>query len=193
MFKRLYAFIITLSQSRHAPWALAAVAFAESSVFPIPPDALLAPMALAAPKKAWRYAAIATAGSVIGGMLGYGIGALLFDTLGQWLIHLYGYAEKMEALRETYQRWGALVILVKGFTPIPFKLVTIASGLLGYNFPLFVLLSIVTRGGRFFLLAAALNHFGDPLRLALEKHFAAFIISLIVIVIGGFFLAAHLF
>jgi membrane protein YqaA with SNARE-associated domain len=191
VFKRFYDYIIALSQSPQAPYALAAVAFAESSVFPIPPDVILAPMSLAEPKKAWRFALIATLASVCGGMLGYAIGALLYDTVGQWLIHVYGYADKAAALKETYARWGALVILVKGITPIPFKLVTIVSGLLGYNFPLFVLLSLFTRGGRFFLLAAALNHFGDPLRIALERHFAVFLASMAAIVVIGFYLAAH--
>ena len=193
MFKGLYDRIIALSQSRRAPYALAAIAFAESSVFPIPPDVILAPMSLAAPKKAWTYALIATIASVLGGIVGYGIGALLFDTLGQWLIHVYGYGDRMAALKETYAKWGALVILIKGLTPIPFKLVTIVSGLLGYNFPLFVLLCLITRGGRFFLLAGALNHFGDPLRLALERHFAAFIILMGVTVVVGFYLASHVF
>ena len=192
MFKRLYDYLIELAQSPRAPYALAALAFAESSVFPVPPDVILAPLSLAEPKKAWRFAAIATAASVLGGMLGYAIGALLYDTVGQWLIHLYGYADKAAALKETYARWGALVILVKGLTPIPFKLVTIVSGLLGYNFPLFVLLSVITRGGRFFLLAAALNHFGDPLRIALERHFAVFLASMATIVVVGFFVAAYI-
>jgi len=191
MFKRLYDWLIRVSESPQAPYALAAIAFAESSVFPIPPDVILAPMSLAQPKKAWRYALICTVASVLGGIVGYGIGALLFDTVGQWLIHVYGYADRMAALKETYARWGALVILVKGLTPIPFKLVTIVSGLLGYNFPLFVLLSLITRGGRFFLLAGALNHFGDPLRIALERHFAAFIVIMALIVVVGFYLAAH--
>jgi membrane protein YqaA with SNARE-associated domain len=193
MFDRLYKWILSLSESQHAPWALAAVAFAESSFFPIPPDVILAPMSLAKPKLAWRYAAICTVASVVGGMLGYAIGALLYDTLGQWLINLYGYDQKMAALKETYARWGALVILIKGLTPIPFKLVTIVSGLLGYNFPLFVLLSIVTRGGRFFILAAALNHFGDPLRVALERHFAVFLGLILVSIVAGFFIATRMF
>ena len=193
MFKRLYDWLIRLSASPQAPYALGVIAFLESSVFPIPPDVILAPMSLAQPKKAWRYALICTVASVLGGIVGYGIGALLFDTLGQWLIHVYGYADRMAALKETYARWGALVILLKGLTPIPFKLVTIVSGLLGYNFPLFVLLSLITRGGRFFLLAGALNHFGDPLRIALERHFAAFIVSMAAIIVVGFYLAAHVF
>jgi membrane protein YqaA with SNARE-associated domain len=192
MFKRLYDWMLSVSESRHAPYALAAVAFAESSFFPIPPDVILIPMSLATPRRAWRYAAIATIASVAGGVLGYGIGALLFDTIGQWLIHLYGYADRMAALKETYARWGALVILIKGLTPIPYKLVTIVSGLLGYNFALFVLLSLLTRGARFFLLAGALNRFGDPLKAALERHFAVFIGGLAVIVVLGFWIAAKM-
>jgi membrane protein YqaA with SNARE-associated domain len=193
MFKGLYSRIIALSESAHAPYALAVVAFAESSFFPVPPDVILAPMSLAKPRLAWRYAAIATIASVIGGIVGYGIGALLFDTVGQWLIHVYGYGDRVAALKETYARWGALVILIKGLTPIPYKLVTIVSGLLGYNFALFVALSVVTRGARFFLLAGALNHFGDPLRLALERHFAAFLGLIAVLVVAGFIIAARVF
>jgi membrane protein YqaA with SNARE-associated domain len=192
MFKRLYQWILSLAESEHAPFALAAVAFAESSFFPIPPDVILIPMSLAAPRRAWRFAAIATVASVVGGMVGYGIGALLFDTLGQWLIHLYGYADKMAALKETYAHWGALVILIKGLTPIPYKLVTIVSGLLGYNFALFVLLSVVTRGARFFILAGALNWFGDPLRLALERHFALFLGLIAITIVVGFWIAARM-
>jgi membrane protein YqaA with SNARE-associated domain len=193
MFKSLYRWILSLAESPQAPFALAAVAFAESSFFPIPPDVILIPMSLATPRLALRYAAIATVASVTGGMVGYGIGALLYDTLGQWLIHLYGYADKMAMLKETYAQWGALVILVKGLTPIPYKLVTIVSGLLGYNFAIFVGLSIVTRGARFFLLAGALTRFGDPLRIAMERHFALFCGLIAITIVAGFWVAAKMF
>jgi membrane protein YqaA with SNARE-associated domain len=191
MFQRLYQRLLSLSASPHAPWALAAVAFAESSFFPIPPDVMLIPMSLANPRRALRYAAIATVASVVGGAVGYAIGALLFDTIGHRLIDLYGYADRMAALKATYARWGALVILVKGMTPIPYKLVTIVSGLLGYNFALFLLLSVVTRGARFFIVAGALNWFGDPLRAVLERHFAAFLALLAATVVVGFWIAAR--
>src|SRR5580704_6409187 len=192
MFKRLYQWILSLAESEHAPYALAAVAFAESSFFPIPPDVILIPMSLATPRRAWRYAAIATAASVLGGMVGYGIGALLYDTLGQWLINLYGYADRMAALKESYAKWGALIILLKGLTPIPYKLVTIVSGLLGYNFAIFLALSLVTRGARFFILAGALNWFGDPLRVALERHFALFLGLIAITIVIGFWIAARM-
>jgi membrane protein YqaA with SNARE-associated domain len=191
MFKRLYQWVLSLSESPRAPAALAIIAFAESSFFPIPPDLILVPMSLARPERAWRYAAICTVASVAGGILGYAIGALLYDTIGQWLIHAYGYGDRVAALKETYARWGALVILLKGLTPIPYKLVTIVSGLLGYNFAIFVLLSIITRGARFFILAGALNLFGDTLKVALERHFALFMGIIAVTIVAGFWIAAR--
>ncbi len=193
MFKRLYHWTLSLAESPHAAWALAMVAFAESSFFPLPPDIILIPMALAKPGKALFYAGVCTVASVLGGMLGYAIGALLYDTVGKWLIGLYGYGDKLEALRAFYAEWGWAFILVKGLTPIPFKLVTIVSGLLGYSFPLFVLLSCVTRGARFFLVAGVLNRWGEPIRAALEKHFAIFMALILACVVGGFALAAKMF
>ena len=193
MLDSLYSRIKALAQSPHAEASLAAVAFAESSFFPIPPDVLLAPMALAHPRRAWRFALVATVASVLGGMLGYAIGAALYDSLGLWLVNLYGYGAKMEALKQTYAQWGWLVILVKGVTPIPYKLVTITSGLLGYNFPLFVALSVVTRGARFFLVAGALNWFGEPLREAMERNFAAVLGGFAALVVVGFIIAVKVF
>jgi membrane protein YqaA with SNARE-associated domain len=192
MFKRLYHWTLSLAESPRATWALAAVAFAESSFFPIPPDTLLVPMSVAKPHKAWHYALICTIASVVGGIVGYGIGYLLFETVGQWLINLYGYGSKMEQVKEAYDKWGALLILVKGVTPIPYKLVTIVSGLLHYNFWLFVLLSAITRGARFFLLAGAMNLFGDKIRHLLEHYFGLFLVLLVVFVIFGFWAAARL-
>ena len=193
MFNSLYARVAALSTSPRAEPALAAVAFAESSFFPVPPDLLLAPMALAQPRRAWRFAFIATVASVLGGMVGYAIGAFLYDTVGQWLVNLYGYHDKMEALKQTYATWGWLVILVKGVTPIPYKLVTITSGALGYNFPLFVALSVLTRGARFFLVAGALNWFGDPLREAMERNFAVFVGAFAALIVVGFVIALRAF
>ena len=189
MSSSLYAKVQALAESRHAEASLAAIAFAESSFFPVPPDALLAPMALAKPARAWRFALIATVASVIGGALGYAIGALLYDTVGQWLINAYGYAARMEALKATYAEWGWLVILIKGVTPIPYKLVTITSGLLGYNFPLFIALSVLTRGARFFLVAGALNFFGEPIRAAMERNFALVLGAFLALVVVGFVVA----
>ena len=193
MFDTLYDRVKALAQSRHAEAALGAVAFAESSFFPIPPDVLLAPMALAQPTRALRYALIATVASVLGGMLGYAIGAFLYDTIGERLINLYGYGAKMDALKATYAQWGWLVILAKGVTPIPYKLVTITSGLLSYNFPLFVALSVLTRGARFFLVAGALHWFGEPVRVAMERNFAAVLGGFAALVVVGFVVALRVF
>ncbi|WP_330082481.1 YqaA family protein [Methylocystis iwaonis] len=191
--KKLYDWTMSLAASKHAPLALGAIAFAESSFFPVPPDVILVPMTLAEPKKAWYFALLCTIASVAGGALGYAFGALFYDTIGLWLINLYGYTEKMESLRAFYAQWGAIFILVKGLTPIPYKLVTIVSGLLAYNFPLFIVLSFITRGARFFILAAAINHFGDAIRLKLESHFGLFVGVMAAIVVGGFALAAKMF
>ncbi len=192
MLKSLYNWTLSLAESRYAPFALAIIAFAESSFFPIPPDAILVPMSLAKPKRAWLYAGICTVASVLGGVLGYVIGAYFYQTIGKWLIDLYGYGPKMDALRALYAQWGALLILVKGFTPIPFKLVTIISGLLDYPFIPFVLLSILTRGARFFALALLLNRFGDTIKDWLERYFGLFILLLGITIILGFWIATHL-
>ncbi|WPP03248.1 YqaA family protein [Methylocella tundrae] len=192
MFQKLYRWTLTLAESRHAPLALGIIAFAESSFFPVPPDVILVPMSIARPAKAWTYALICTLGSVLGALLGYAIGALLFETVGKWLIHLYGYGARVDEMRELYAKWGWAVILVKGFTPIPFKLVTITSGLLAYSLPLFVLLSLMTRGARFFALALLLKYYGEPIKDLLDRFFAWFLLILVIIVILGFWIATHL-
>ncbi len=156
MFQRLYRWTLTLAESPHAPWALGVIAFAESSFFPVPPDAILIPMSIARPKNSWTYALICTLGSVAGALLGYAIGALLFETVGKWLINLYGYGARAwtRCARSTPIGAGPLILL-KGLTPIPFKIVTITSGLLSYNLPLFVILCFVTAGRALFLAGAA--------------------------------------
>jgi membrane protein YqaA with SNARE-associated domain len=186
MFRRMYDWTISLSQRPSAPYALGAVSFAESSFFPIPPDVVLAPMALARPDKAYRYALICTVASVIGGLLGYMIGALFMDTVGQWLIAVYGGKEKIDGLLALYREWGALLILIKGLTPIPYKFVTIASGAAGYDLFWFVVLSIITRGARFYLVAGLLNKFGGPIKAIMDKHAGLIVTLLLVALIGGF-------
>jgi membrane protein YqaA with SNARE-associated domain len=191
MFQKLYRWTLSLAKSRHAPLALGAIAFAESSFFPVPPDVILIPMSIARPKSAWVYALICTVGSVAGGLLGYAIGALLFETVGKWLIEFYHLGARFEELRLSSQQWFWAVILLKGLTPIPFKLVTITSGLLAYSLPIFIILSIITRGARFFALALLLQRYGEPINRLLDKYFAWFLIGLVLIVIVGFWLAAR--
>jgi membrane protein YqaA with SNARE-associated domain len=169
MFRALYDWTLRLAGHRHADRYMAAVSFAESSFFPIPPDVMLVPMILARREQAYRIAAICTIFSILGGMLGYCIGYFLYDTVGQWLMRIYGMEGKALALKAWYDEWGAAVILIKGLTPIPFKLVTIASGIFHFNFALFVLAATVTRAARFFLIAYLLKKFGAPVQTFIEK------------------------
>ncbi len=187
--KRLYRWTLGLAEKPSAPWALGLIAFAESSFFPVPPDVILIPMSLARPKRAWLYALICTIGSVLGALLGYAIGALLYNTLGQWLIHLYGYGARVAELKALFAHWGWAVILLKGLTPIPFKIVTITCGLLSYNLPLFVLLCTITRGARFFILAVLMNLFGETIKGLLERYFGVFMLALAALVVIGFYIA----
>src|SRR5262249_41343066 len=143
MLRKMYDWCVNAAGKPYATWLLGLVSFVESSFFPIPPDAMLIPMGLAHPKRAFFYATVCTITSVAGGVLGYAIGALLYDSVGQWLIQLYGYGQKIEAFREAYREWGAWIILIKGLTPIPYKIVTITSGLAAYPLVPFILLSIV--------------------------------------------------
>src|SRR6201990_2896240 len=169
MLRRIYDWCIAAADKPYALWIIGAVAFAESSFFPVPPDVMLIPMSLARPQRAWLYAGVCTAASVLGGILGYAIGALLYDSIGQWVIQLYGYGDKVEAFRAGYAEYGAWIILLKGLTPIPYKLVTITSGFANYNIWLFIGLSLIARGGRFFLVAVVLNRYGLWIRETLEK------------------------
>jgi membrane protein YqaA with SNARE-associated domain len=169
MLRRMYDWCIASADKPYALWMLGIVSFAESSFFPVPPDVMLAPMSLAQPKKAWLFALVCTITSVAGGVLGYAIGALLYDSVGGWIIQLYGMGDKVEAFRESYAEWGAWIILGKGLTPIPYKLVTITSGFAGYNLFLFILFSIITRGARFFILAFLFNRYGPAAREIIEK------------------------
>ena len=191
MLRRLYAWIMRLAEGPHALLALIAVAFAESSFFPVPPDTLLVPMVLAQRRRAMTLALWCTAASVVGGMFGYWIGALLYDSLGKWIVNFYGYGNSIETFRETYAAWGAWIILLKGMTPIPYKLVTIASGFAGYNFALFVLLSIITRGVRFFLVAGVLSRYGEPIRGILEKRLEAVALATVVLIVSGFVIVKY--
>lgn len=193
MLRPLYNWTMRLAEGRHAVKALGAISFAESSFFPIPPDVVLIPVVLANRDQAFRIAAWCTFTSVLGGILGYFIGAFLYESLGQWLISLYGYADKLEEFRALYRAYGAWIILIKGLTPIPYKLVTIASGLAGYNFMWFVILSVITRGVRFFVIAALLKFYGEPIRAFIEKRLELVTIIFLVILVGGFVAVKYLF
>ena len=190
MLRSLYDAVLRLSERKSAPWYMGAVSFAESSFFPVPPDAMLVPMALARPDRAYFLAAVCTVSSVLGGLLGYAIGALLYDSVGQWIIAIYGYGDRIEEFRAAYAHYGAWIILIKGLTPIPYKLVTIASGFSGYDLLSFTVLSAITRGVRFFALAFLLNRWGDQARHFIEKRLGMVTLALALIIVGGFVIAA---
>jgi membrane protein YqaA with SNARE-associated domain len=192
MLRRVYDWCIAAAYKPYALWLMGLVSFVESSVFPIPPDTMLIPMSLARPEKAWTYATVCTFTSVAGGVLGYVIGAYLYDTIGHWLIQMYGYGDKVEAFRELYAKWGTWIILIKGLTPIPYKIVTITSGFAGYNIWLFILCSVVARGGRFFVVAVLLNRYGDLIRAELEKRLGLWVAVLAIILLLGFYIAYRL-
>lgn len=191
IIRSMYDWALRQAEGPYASFVLFAIAFAESSFFPIPPDVLLLPMALANREKAWRYAAICTLASVLGGLLGYAIGAYLYDTLGQWIITTYHMQDAFQRFHDEFNKWGVYVILAKGLTPIPFKLVTIASGVAALPLVPFVLASIVTRALRFYLVAGLAWKFGEPVRTFIEKYLNWVALGVLVVIIFGFWLVLH--
>ena len=192
VLQRLYDRTIELSTHRHALWVLAAVAFIESSVFPIPPDVLIIPMVLAARDKAWKIAAVCTVFSVLGGLAGYGIGFFLFDTIGQPLLDFYGYGDKFAKFQGYYNEWGAWIVGGAGLTPFPYKVITIASGVTQLDPFVFTVASVLSRGARFFIVAGLLWYFGQPIRVFIEANLGKLTIAFFVLLLGGF-LALKLF
>lgn len=186
MLRKLYDWTMGIAAKPNAERWLAGISFAESSFFPIPPDVVVVPMVLANRERAWRIAAICTVSSVLGGLFGYSIGYLLFETLGKQLIAFYGYTDGFDKFNALYAEYGAWVILIKGFTPIPFKLVTIASGVAHYNLLMFTLLSLITRGARFFLIAALLKKYGAPIQEFIEKRLTLVTSVFVIALVGGF-------
>jgi len=192
MLRRLYDWMMNLAASRRAPWGLGVLSFAEASFFPIPPDVMLAPMVLAKPERAYAYAALCTLASVLGGALGYYIGYELTG-LGQQILAITGGGkDSMAQYQCWYAQYGLGVILIKGLTPIPYKLVTIASGIAHFSFPVFMAASLVTRGARFFLVAAVVKRFGPAMLPVIERRLMAFAVGLIALLVVGLVLSHYL-
>ena len=183
--RRLYDWTLALAGKRHAVWALAAVAFAESSFFPIPPDLLLIPMVLARRAKAWLLAGVCTLFSVGGGLFGYAIGYYLFDAFGGPLLELWGNEEKLSIFERYRDEWGAWIVVAGGFTPLPYKLITIASGAGKLDIGVFILASLLARGLRFYIVAALLWQFGPPARAFIERHLGWVTLGAFVILIAA--------
>ncbi|WP_299624167.1 YqaA family protein [Pelagibius sp.] len=193
MLRRLYDWTMDLAGHRHALLALAVISFAESSVFPIPPDILIIPMVLAARHRAWLIATVCTLASVAGGLAGYAIGALLFDTVGQPIVEFYGYLDRYAEFQQGYEEWGAWIVAGAGFTPFPYKVITITSGVMNLDLMVFMIASVLSRGARFFLLAALLWYFGPPIRAFIERHLPLLATLFFVLLFGGFIAIRYLF
>ena len=187
MIRALYDWTLALAAHRHATWALAIVAFIESSVFPIPPDILLIPMIVARPSRAFLLAGICTLASTLGGLAGYLIGVFLFETVGLPVLSFYGMTDQFEVFRQTYNDWGVWAVLIAGVTPFPYKVITILSGATGLSLPVFMLASLIARGLRFFLVAALLWKFGAPIRDFIERRLGLMFTLAVLLMLGGFY------
>ncbi|SDE39997.1 YqaA family protein [Rhodospira trueperi] len=186
MLRKTYDWTMRLAATPHALWALAAISFIESSVFPIPPDILLIPMVLARPRQAWLIAGVCTLSSVAGGFAGYAIGLFLFEALGRPILDLYGYLDRFTAFQELYNAWGAWIVAAGGATPIPYKVITIASGVTQLDPWVFGIASVLSRGVRFFLVAALLWAWGEPMRAFIERRLGLLVTLGFALLLSGF-------
>jgi membrane protein YqaA with SNARE-associated domain len=193
MLRKLYDWTMSLARTRHAEKALGGVSFIESSFFPIPPDTILIPMVLAERQRWFRYAVICTVASVLGALLGYVIGAGLFDAVGQPILAFYGKENSFEQVAAWYNEWGGWGVLFAAVTPFPYKVLTIFSGATGLDLVTFILVSIIGRGLRFFFVAWLLYRIGEPIRLFIEKHLGLLFTAFMVLLIGGFVAVRYMF
>lgn len=193
MLRKLYDWTMSLAATRHAEKALGSVSFIESSVFPIPPDVLLIPMVLSERAKWLRYAFICTISSVLGALLGYVIGAFLYETVGQPILAFYGKENAFEQVAGWYNEWGGWGVLFAAVTPFPYKVLTIFSGATGLNLLVFVVVSVIGRGLRFFLVSWLLYRFGPPIRVFIEKNLGLLFTLFMVLLIGGFVAIRYVF
>lgn len=186
MIRSLYTWVLRQAETPYALWTLAFVSFIESSMFPIPPDVLMIPMIIAAPRRAWLIAGVATLSSVLGGAFGYYIGWGLFDVIGRPILEFYGKADAFETLKTAYNDQGFWAVLIAGVTPFPYKVITIFSGVTGLNFALFMATSVLARGLRFFVIAALLHRYGEPIRDFIDRRLGLVATVSIALLIGGF-------
>ncbi|MDP2621964.1 MAG: YqaA family protein [Hyphomicrobiales bacterium] len=193
MLRRLYDRVLELAAHRHAVWALILVSFVESSVFPIPPDVMLIPMTLAERRRAFVFAGLATVASVVGGALGYFIGWGLYEAVGQPILSFYGYGDRFAAFADRYNAFGAWIVLFAGITPFPYKVITIASGVTGLSFPVFMVASIIARGLRFYLVCGLLYWLGPEIRSFIERRLGLLVTLFFIALFGGFLLVRYVF
>ena len=193
MFRRLYNWTMDLSGKRHALWALAAVSWSESFVFPIPPDVMMVPMILARRERAWVIAIVASLASVLGGLTSWVVGYYFFESVGRDILDFYGHLDNYERIRDSYNLWGVWIILGGALTPFPYKVIAIASGVTQLDWLTFVWASLLGRSLRFFLEAALLWRFGERLRQFIERYLGWLVGASFVFVVGGLYLAGTLF
>lgn len=193
MLRRLYDWVLHWAQTPYSQWALFLLAFAESSFFPIPPDVLLIALAVARPPRAFRFALVCSIGSVLGGCLGYAIGYGFMAGVGQQIVDLYGFAEKMEYIGDLYRRYDAWAVGIAGFTPIPYKVFTIAAGIFKIDLPVFILASAVSRSARFFLVSALIYRFGPGIQAVIDRYFDLLAIVFVILLILGFVVIKYCF
>lgn len=186
--RQIYDGVIHLSENKHALVWLFIISFIESSFFPIPPDIMLIPMILATPKQAWKIAGTCTIASVLGAYLGYIIGVFFFNVIAEPLLNFYGYLEKFDSFKDLYKEYGAWIVFGAGITPFPYKIITIASGVVHLNIVIFTVASIIARGMRFFLIAWLLKVYGEKMRTFIEKNLGWLSILFLILLIGGFML-----
>lgn len=193
MLKRLYSWVLHWAETAYGTWALFFLAFCESSFFPIPPDILLIALSVAIPKKAFKYALICSAGSVLGGCLGYLIGWQFMISIGEKIINFYDMSQKVDYIRTLYMQYDALAIGVAGFTPIPYKVFTISAGAFGINFPVFVIASLVSRSLRFFLVGGLIYLFGPAIQSFINKYFNVLAVAFTILLVAGFAIIKYFF
>lgn len=189
---KCYNYMIDLASRETALYWLFAISFIESSFFPIPPDIMLIPMVLATPKKAWKIAGVATVGSVLGGYFGYIIGVYFFDLIAKPVLDFYGYLRQFETFQGYYHEWGAWIVFGAGVTPFPYKVITIASGVVGLNIWVFGIASVLARGLRFFLVAWLLKKYGHSMKIFIEKNLGMLSVVFLLLLLGGFALIKFL-
>lgn len=192
MVKAIYDWMLNLASRPNAMWFLAIVAFAESSFFPIPPDIMLIPMVLAMPGKAWKIAGVATAASVIGGYFGYAIGVFFFDLIAKPILGFYGYMHQFDVFKDYYHQWGAWIVFGAGITPFPYKVITIASGVVHLDLLTFTVASVIARGMRFYLVAWLLKKYGAPMKIFIEKNLGMLSVLFLFLLVGGFVIIKYI-
>jgi len=186
MFRRLYGWILHWAETPYGSWALFLLAFAESSFFPIPPDPLLIALAVARPRSALKFALVCSIGSVLGGCFGYLIGWQFMAAIGDRIVALYGLTEKVAYIEAMYNQYDAWAVAIAGFTPIPYKVFTIAAGAFKINFPVFVIASMLSRSARFFIVGGLIRVFGEKIQAVIEKYFDILVVAFTILLIGGF-------